>query len=316
MNKKRASELFIAALSEMSLSRMTVNSVIAQITKMKSLPRAVQAIANEILLSLEQGFALSTAFSMCENADFSDGDIPLIFCAEETGIFGETFRFLSAMHQKKNDAVSKLMLCAAYPVFVILLAAAATFAIVLNADTLFPFSKNLLSDTGFIASMRQGIVSACLLLVIASALCVFAGIHFIRYSPVYLVFSLLEFLTRAGVDIVPAMDTAITASVKKEKLCGALIRIKESMLAGCSMVDAFAGEKIFANFLFYVETAAVTGTALFSLAAKQIEKKHDIHEQLFLRIAEPAMLVTAGVYMLIVMRCTVIPLMINYGGIL
>jgi type II secretory pathway component PulF len=136
-------------------------------------------------------------------------------------------------------------------------------------------------------------------------------------SPLYFVFSLLEFLTKSGIDVFHAMDSVITASMKNDKLCGALTRVKESMRAGSAMSDSFAREKIFENYLFYLETASANGTSgTFFLVAQQIEKKREIREIVFFKIVEPSMLIAAGIYMLLILRCTVIPLMMNYGGIL
>jgi type II secretory pathway component PulF len=90
------------------------------------------------------------------------------------------------------------------------------------------------------------------------------------------------------------------------------------MESGVSMQKAFANEKIFKSALFYLETASVNGAGSksFSLIAQQIEKTKTVREQIFLKIAEPAMLLAAGIYMLILLKNTVMPLMMNYGGLL
>jgi type II secretory pathway component PulF len=255
---------------------------------------------------------------MCRAASFSGEDISLLLCAEETGNYGETFRFLADMYAKRNEAKSKFFLCAVYPVCVVLLAAGTTVLLTAYADTLFPLAGELLKDGNFLLSMRRGVAAACIFLAGSFGGCIFAAFKIMRYSPLYVVFSLLEFLTGAGIDVYQAIGSAVSGAVKDEKLTAALIRVKDSMNSGISMEKAFAGENIFRREIFFLEAASVDGSAekAFSLCARRIEKERLRNEQMFLRTAEPAMLLAAGVYIALLLRCTVMPLMTNYGGLI
>jgi type II secretory pathway component PulF len=294
---------------------MTISTVIRHASVMDGLPRSASDIAAEISILLEQGFSLSSAFSLCTRAQFGGEDIALIVCAEETGNYGDTFKFLSEQYEKKKNARSKLLLAAVYPLFVVVLAAAATAALLLYADVLFPLSKELLRDKEFLASMHRGIISACVFLLAVVACCVYAASRIVRYPALYYVFSLLSFLTSAGIGAYQALGTALAAC--DAKLCSSLVRVQDAMKAGVSIEKAFASEKIFSDSLFYIAIAEINGTVsnAFFLIAQQIEQKRTRQERLFLQTAEPAMLLAAGVYMLLLLRSTVMPLLIQYGGI-
>jgi type II secretory pathway component PulF len=318
VNKRRASEFFIAALSEISLSRIHVTSAISYITRMKGIPHAARLIARDIEALLEQGYSLSASFSMCQSAAFSEKDVSLMLCAEETGNYANTFKFLSELRAKEKETRSKISLCAIYPAFVILLAAGATLALMLNAETLFPLSKELLSGEDFATSFKQGIAASCFVLLVSASCFMFAAARFLRFPALYYVFTLLDFLTKDGIEVSRAMESAISAAIKDEKLSASLARVKDALKSGIPFAEAFLGEEIFEGARFFIETATVNGTAdtVFFLSARQIQKKHEEGEQFFLRIIEPAMLIAAGAYMLILLRHTVMPLMMNLGGIL
>jgi type II secretory pathway component PulF len=164
--------------------------------------------------------------------------------------------------------------------------------------------------------MYRGIACACLFLFAAAACCVYASLHIIRYPALYYVFSLLAFLTAEGVDVYRALSTAFAAG--DTKICTSLVRIQDAMRAGFSMEKAFAAEKMFSDMLFYIEIAALNGTVsnTFVLLSRRIEQKREQHEKIFLQTAEPAMLLAAGVYMLLLLNSTVMPLLLEYGGLL
>jgi type II secretory pathway component PulF len=316
VNKRRASEFFIEFLSEISLSRIPVLPAISHIAQMRGIPRAVSRIAFDIAALLEQGYTFSAAFSMCKSAQFSEKDISLVLCAEETGNYGSTFKFLSEIHAQEKEARSKIALCAVYPAFVILLAACATLALMLNAESLFPFSKQLLNSADYAASFKQGIAAACFVPLAAIGCLTFASARFIKFPALYYVYAQLDFLTKEGVELSRAIESAISAAISDEKLSSALTRIKDALKSGVPFAEAFLSEKIFDSARVFIETASANGTArtVFSLAARQRQKQRQTREQFFLKMVEPVMLIAAGAYMLILLRHTVMPLMMNLGG--
>ncbi|MDR1786010.1 MAG: type II secretion system F family protein [Spirochaetaceae bacterium] len=318
MGKKDASAAFLDILAELSASRLTVSALVKEIGAMGGLPPAVREIGKEVSALLEKGYTLSAAFSLCSRSEFSPEDLSLVLCAEETGNYGEVFKFLAGIHRKRRDAGARLALSAVYPCFVFLLVTGATAGILLNARTLFPLGASLLEDRSFLASALGNVAGAWVFMLIFALGSFGAALWVNRLPGTYYVFSILGFLTGAGLDVERALGPAIAGAAGRERLWAALVRAQDAMRAGATLENAFGAEGMFAGARFFLQTAMVNGEAgrAFTLFAAQIEGRCRARARLFLRLIEPAMLVAAGIYMLLVLKGTVLPLMLNFGGIL
>jgi type II secretory pathway component PulF len=327
MTRKAAAAFFIQALAELSQGGAVPGMAVRALASLKGMPKPVRAAASEISAMLMSGYRFSSALAACTTADFSEGDIALVRSAEETGNFAQAFRFLAAAKKRKQQAISRLAVSAVYPCFVALLVVAGSAAILFCARMLLPLSAGTLDSAAYRAGVRLGIAGAAAFLAAVIAAFLYAAKKLLDAPALSTAFLLLDFLCSAGIDLSRAVRSVISGISDDpqgggragRKLAAALAQTLENLQNGLPLTAAFAPVSDLSPPIRYqLELAALGGRsgAVFSHIAAALAERDEKRRTVFVQIAEPMMLLAAGLYMLIILQTAVMPLITNYGGLL
>jgi type II secretory pathway component PulF len=221
--------------------------------------------------------------------------------------------------KRKKQAVSRLLTSALYPLIVVFLVVIGSAAILLCADMLLPLASGMMDNAAYRSGMRFGLISANLFLGMVIAGFIYAARKILDASSLHQVFSLLDFLCVSGIDLPRAVTCAICGIKADSKLAAALARILEDLRNGVSCVTAFLSAPVFPTAVRYqLELASLGGktNAIFAHIVEALDARAEKRRAVFIQIAEPAMLCTAGIYMLILLQTAIMPLITNYGVLL
>jgi type II secretory pathway component PulF len=318
-NRKTVAAYLIEIMAELSKNAVVPISAVQVIASLKGVPRAVKDASSEISALLLSGYRFSSACSACNAAEFSEQDIALLLCAEETGNFSKAFHFLAAEKKRKKQAVSRLFTSALYPFIVVLLVVAGSAAILLCADMLLPLASATLDNAEYRAGVRIGFIGANLFLGLGLAGFVYAARKILDATAMHQAFSLLDFLCASGIDLPRAVTCAIAGISRERKLSSSLASVLEGLRNGVPCVTAFLSAPLFPNAVRYqLELASLGGKteAVFAHITEALETQDEKRRAVFMQIAEPAMLFAAGIYMLILLQTAIMPLITNYGVLL
>jgi type II secretory pathway component PulF len=318
-NRKTVAAYFVEIMAELSQNAVVPGAAVQVIAALKGVPEAVKDAASEISMLLLSGCRFSSACTACSAAEFSEQDISLLLCAEETGNFARAFRFLAAEKKRKKQAVSRLFTSALYPLIVVFLVVVGSAAILLCADMLLPLASATLDNAPYRTGVRIGLISANLFLCTVIAGFMYAARKILDSTSLHQVFSLLDFLCSSGIDLPRAVACSISGIRADHKLSVSLSRVLADLRDGIPFVTAFLSAPVFpATVRYQLELASLGGKteAIFAHIVEALEAGCEKQRAVFIQIAEPAMLCTAGVYMLILLQTAIMPLITNYGVLL
>jgi type II secretory pathway component PulF len=318
-NKKTVAAYFIEIMAELAQNAVVPGEAVRVIAHLKGVPQAVRDAASEISAMLLSGYRFSSACTACGAAEFSGEDISLLLCAEETGNFSTAFRFLAAAKERKKQAVSHLFTSALYPLIVVLLVVAGSAAILLCADMLLPLASSTLDNAEYRNGVRFGLISANLFLCAVVTGFVFAARKILDASTLHQVFALLDFLCGSGIDLPRAVTAAIGGIKADHRLAAVFSSILVDLRDGVPFVTSFLSVPAFPLAVRYRLELASLGSnneAIFSHITEALDAGAEKKREFFMKIAEPAMLCAAGIYMLILLQTAIMPLITNYGGLL
>jgi type II secretory pathway component PulF len=319
MTKKTTGARFIEAMAELSQSKVVPAVSVQALASIQEMPLAVKAAASEISAMLLSGYRLSSALAACTAADFSSQDISLVQCAEETGNFSQAFRFMTKAKKRREQGGSRLAVSAVYPLFIVLLVFAGSAAVLFCADMLLPLSPGAAQSPAYRGSLRLGIGGGAVFLCAVTAGFVYAAKRVLEDAPLSSAFLLLDFLCSAGVDLPRAVNCAVSGISANSKLAAAFIQTQEDLQNGIPLLNAFLPIAEFSPVIrYHLALSALGGKSegVFSQIAAVLDERDENRRALFARIAEPMMLLSAGVYMLILLQTAIMPLITNYGGLI
>ena len=315
-NRKTVAAYFVEIMAELSQNAVVPSAAVQVMAALKGVPQAVRDAASEISALLLSGCRFSSACTACSAAEFSGQDISLLLCAEETGNFARAFRFLAMEKKRKKQAVSRLFTSALYPLIVVLLVVVGSAAILLCADMLLPLASGTMDTAVYRAGVRFGFAGANLFLCAVIAGFVYAARKIFDASSLQQVFALLNFLCSSGIDLPRAVTCAISGISRNHKLAASLSRVLADLRDGIPFVTAFLSAPVFPNAVRYqLELASLGGKhgAIFAHIAEALGEQDEKRRTVFMQIAEPVMLCTAGIYILILLQTAIMPLITNYG---
>jgi type II secretory pathway component PulF len=315
-NRKTVSAYLIEIMAELSKNAVVPGAAMQVIASLKGVPQAVKDAAAEISAMLLSGYRFSSACTACSVAEFSEQDISLLLCAEETGNFARAFRFLATEKKRKKQGVSRLLTSALYPLIVVLLVVVGSAAILLCAEMLLPLASSTLDNTEYRAGVRFGFASANLFLCVVIAGFVYAARKILEATTLHQVFLLLDFLCSSGIDLPRAVTCAIGGISGDHKLAASLSHMLSDLRNGIPFVTAFLSAPVFPLAVRYqLELASLGGKheVIFAHIAEALGERDEKRRTIFIQIAEPVMLCTAGIYMLILLQTAIMPLITNYG---
>lgn len=312
---------FTRQLDELLQSDVPLKDCMRQIMTAHGQNKRIEDFARQIYFALENG---DDFYEAVDNADSIKVPVwykTFILAAGETGELKKTTRYLC---NKLKEKVNKTETCFGamfYPQLVILLTLAAGILSAFFLPVLFP---QMMADQEYRALAFRNVF-------IDSAGLVFCGSAFIWFVVWWwkedfsiLLFKALSFLTGSGVPVVIALENCLCLVEKNCRLECALLETRNKILSGIG-VDCAFGEG-FENNGFEKESRLL-GVNLniacdgnigyaFERVGNTLEEARNKKERKMEAMIQPAMLVLAAVYMVFILKDTILPLILSDGGIL
>ena len=303
---------FTKKISDLLNAGLSLQQSLDSVSSMRGCSPAVRKASHSLAKLLEEGNPLSAAFRQCAEIDFPELYVSFISSCEENGKLAQTFSFLLAQEEKKSEHRNKILGVSVYPAFVVFAAFAGSILLLSFSDTLSPGIGT--SDKASLQSGSfTGLVSANSFLVFAVAGLVFALRKIFSANSYLDVYRIIDFSLGSGMNLYDALKSALLCAGKNHGLKNKIICVLHELESGSPASHAFAklGEKIRP----YFETAERTGS--LSAAVRELlcaeEKAQGGREKLCSDLIEPAVLCLIAVYIIILLKTVVSPLLFSYG---
>lgn len=308
---------FTSRLSELVGRGVPLRKAVRELGNLASSGEKMQALCREIGDGLEEGRTFSSVLASCAAVKFPSWYTAFVGAAEEKDCVGETFAFLSQVMQSQRKSLESFLGAMIYPAIVVVLC----FAASLWAACMYPvfFSNDSVAyENGALGSF---FLSGIFLLAV-----VFFSVVMLRavtqQNPCLSLMHVLAFLTEKGTSLRESLECAVPVVEKNERLCDAVLGIREQLLRGEPLEKAF-GEpledagfgsvaKIIASNMSLVQSGGAGN--VFERTATVMAQKMDRIRSVVFSCEQPFLLGCAAVYMLILLKNTVMPYLIGGGA--
>jgi type II secretory pathway component PulF len=243
--------------------------------------------------------------------------ITIIRAAEMTGAIDQVLPEILDDLKQKQKAGEHLVTVLVYPLVIIAVALAGTFAVIFKGIPLF-------IRTGFVSgevitSAISGVIMAGVFLFSGGGLlAVLFYMFFLKESPEYKIFYLLSFLLKAGVPLNDALSRCIE-SLGDTKPGQALLFIKKDIAGGSRLCQAFTQSALFSPYIISWLSIADENGRLDEICqgiADYLRQKNLRRKELAAKCVEPAAIIATGIYLLILVQNVILPLLTHAGGLL
>lgn len=302
-------EVFVDALLPMLETGLSFEQSLVIISNTKSADKKIILLANEIRLLVESGYNFSSAVEINEVCKVSKSDIALILSSEKCGKLLYALKLISEKNKRNNETRSRLQNAAVYPISVVVI-------MILGTVLLFVFGEKIGLSVQ-VDSYNKIFYAFCFL-------CLFA-VLFIKITKTkladdncFLVFSTLGFYLESGFDTFTAICSTMFCGITDKKIINKLLLVKKNIECGKSLAEAFNEAKMFGDdVLVQLEISSTHGNLKDTCKkiALRYKKNHDIKIERFIKVSEPFLLLAAGIYVLIILQSTILPIMLNWGGL-
>jgi len=309
--KRAEFALFCTVLNTLLEARIPMEKALQIICRTKKTAKSIRSFALFIADELENGSAFSSVLSANPYISLPGEYTSLFYAEEKTGSIAKTLSFISSSEILRKESFENILRSALYPLIIILLSTAGSFLVLMFRQSFGMGLDEAVFYKGFIVS--SVFISACVGMYMVSAVKIFTD------TAQFLFFFTFSFLLDSGFDTYTSLEhTAVQYSAgsearKKITECASLVSRGLSFFEAALRIDFFSE-----TFLMLCEYAVESGDLKqavkngFEDEAQRIEVKR----KMFTTVSEPLMVVCAGIYLLILVQYTVLPVLTNFGGVL
>ena len=313
MGKMRMYEVlvFTQSVHELLDCDIPIRNVLNIISTRKSLSRIIRNAAQEIETSLQEGTSLSLALMNCNALHFDSQYISFIRSAECSGTLKPTLGFLVSYMLQKQKLRNEMALAMIYPLLVVVASLAGSVALVMNAKRIF-FS---------VSGDPSVAVSSQLLLVVRDTIVMFlcvlavvvASVIFVGNGEKQSVIRGLYFLSKSGMSVKESLPIAFSLVQKDYRLKRKMVELIDSLDSGADVVQAFS--RLDDRCSMYLDLCSFRGdmSRAFEQMVQFYEEKRRKKEKFFLQCIEPVTMGILALYIILLLKDVVMPVMFNYG---
>lgn len=268
--------------------------------------------AANLYTALYNGSSFSNALKVCPFLDFGRDYISFINFAEHSGNLEKTLGFLKEKLERYEDNLSKIKEASVYPAFVIILALAAGILLYL-------YSASLFNEDNANGQMMQQLYSS--LVLSFSFLFFFCFIAFavikktLGTNKLYEAFLATGFLVKAGESLSNAVNNAVNILGYDTKEGQLFAKAGEKLSYGISVKNAFSlnakgisqSTEIEEAF-FYAENSGGENE-LFEKIALCLNARDEKRRTICFKLIEPFFLTGTGIFLLVFLMNSVLPLL-------
>lgn len=285
-------ELFVIQQMTLSKSLLVISS------KPKS--DCVSKAAKEIVAALEDGSFFSNALKRCHAIAFDDAYISFICLAEKNGDLKTILSYLKEKLNRQKECRKRIIEASIYPVFVVLLAVAASLFIGF-------YTKS--NDYLLLAKYVSVLIFVC-------AAMYFVIIKMLGENRLCEAFRAVDFLLANGIELAEAVGCAIQIAGPSTKIGKLFENARINLSYGMDLQNAFyckSQSKLMEA--FYYADAGGSKNDLFGKIASYLEAEKERNRALCFSLIEPLFIVITGIFILAILMTFFMPLINEIGFI-
>lgn len=261
---------------------------------------------------LQSGYSFSYALKVCTSIDFDESYIAFVRFAEKSGSLEKAVHFLTQRCNRDNENKIKIFEAMVYPVFVIVIALIT--GILLNI-----YSRKInLAVEGNLVNTESAFLDFIGPLLVVAIVCLGLFIlvkNLLGTNKIYEAFLTMDYLIQSGESMSDAAGSAANVVGNKTRLGKRFLDAGINLSYGMSLKDSFCIEvfplslrKEMEKAFFYAEKTGGKNQ-IFSRLAEWIGKKDEKRRVLVLKLMEPLFICGTGLFLLLYLMNTLMPLL-------
>ncbi len=294
---------FIQILSLYINANVSIKNALQIVGGMTTVNTGIRKAAKEIYGKMEEGISLSSAIKSCENIQFPETFSSFFEIAQETGKITETVNFLENVEAEKNDNKNELLTISLYPVFVLILALVLS-VFLYKYSYMFSLSAEI-SKSVFIESS--------LFLIFSTLICFFVIKEIFADGIMLNLINALFFLISSGTDIKTSLEITMSFAQEKRSLEKRIIHAIDEIENGKNMAEAVSFLSKNNKYIFEIEnTCGNLSRSLKNILQIETQKRSRKIKRAK-ALCEPVMILIVSIYILIIAKGLIMPLLFNYS---
>lgn len=250
----------------------------------------VSRAAGSIYASLEKGNLFSNALRSCQVISFDDVYISFIRLAEKNGDLKSAVLYLKEKLEREAADRKRLFGASIYPVFVVIIAIAASIFIGLYTKT---------ADLWLL-------MKYVLVLTLVCGFAYFVILKMLETDVLCESFIAVDFLVRNGIEISEAVACAIQMAGPSSKIGRFFENARIRLSYGMDLQTAFGQSKI--KEAFYYADYGGSQEDIFGRIAANLSEEKEKRRTVCLALLEPLFIVITGVFILVLLMTFFMPL--------
>lgn len=301
---------FVLIFSELLSSNIQIPEALEIITRSKKTPKEVKKSALYILQEMGRGEVFSSAVSNNPYFSVPSKYTALFYTAQKTGSINNSLNFVVANEKMKRVTCESIMRSAVYPCLILFISIFGSI-VLYNFKSSFALSDQNSFTDGFLLSLL--FISVCIVFFIFSSWAVF------KESDSYIFLLTFSFFLGAGFDTFTSLLSSSMQFESGSKTRFKIMQCADLLSGGVKFSEAaeilnFLDEGCLMRTEYLYDTGNTESVIKNELIreGKRREKRHTM----FVALCEPAMIICTGIYLLILIQLSILPLMTSFGGLL
>ena len=307
---------FTEQFADLLTSGVPIRQAVRQMSTMRANPHRLRAVSAEVGAGLEEGRTLSSVLASCVSVRFPAWYTAFVSVAEEHDCITETVGFLAKTLGAKQKKAAAFVGAMVYPLVVVVLCAVCAVWAAVAFPQFFP------ADADFALGIQSSFALSTLFLLAAVFFVALVAKAVLSVNPCISLMHTLAFLTAKGTSLSESLQCAVPVVENHERLCDAVLAIRERLLRGENIEHVFfeqldaagfaSAAKIMAAQLVLAQAGATRN--VFAETAETLSQKAERVRSSVLACEQPVLLGCAAVYMLILLKNTLMPYITQFGG--
>lgn len=319
MNKTDRTQAFIDMLLTLLEGENSLSKSLEILTR-SGILFSIRRTALGILEAMRQGLSFSSAIEIISKDKkakvfFSHLYITLISSAEKTGCLISVLSDINAIFIRKKQNRELLITVLIYPFIIIFIACTGTLLILFIAIPFF-IQQGMTSIIAAESAVRGCIYSGLFLLISGFVLLCICRHFFETESVEFRIFYILKLLLMAEISLQIALSQCIE-NFGISKAGRALVTIKHDINSGVPLSRAFENSGFFSPFVIgWLTITDDRGEAvkIFENLSNYYRKKDQRNREILSRFIEPVVITMTGIYILIIVQTSILPILTRVGG--
>ncbi len=274
-------------------------------------PKYISLSAQYILQEMNKGETFSSSISNNPYFSMAPKYTALFYSEERSGSIIKSLNYVISNEKRKNDSSGIFLKAAVYPCLIVIIC-------ILSSILLYQFESSFMNVVSKKVVMK-GIAYSAIFLIMSISIFVACSCILLRESKAFLFLLSFSFYLEAGFDtcsslLCCSMQFEAGSRVRnKIYLCNELLQHGKKFNEAINVLNFL--DESFIMRTEYVEETGKIGEAIEG-EIHRVKKKSDRLREFYLCLCEPVMIIITGIYLLIIIQFSVLPILTSFGGLM